>query len=134
MGDRANIVLREKDTADIYVYTHWSGSEWPEAAPAPRAAGRGRWGDAQYLNRIIVREVFQDLTGDTGGGLSTVIGDNSYPLIVIEHASFRDPDRVFGWVYLADPETEQPINSTRFTFQQYVDLPEATWAALGMED
>jgi hypothetical protein len=115
MGDRANIVIREKGTPDLYVYTHWAGWEWPEEARKALAAGRGRWGDSQYLNRIIVREVFAGLDGDTGGGLSTVIGDNAYPLIVVEHSWDKDEEGkpVSGYVYLVDEETGQALPAVR---------------------
>jgi hypothetical protein len=127
MGDRANIVLREKDAPDLYVYTHWSGYEWPEALRTGLLAGIALWGDPQYLNRIVVREVFADLDGVTGGGLSTVVGDNSYDYLVAEHADDRDPTTSqYGYVYLVDPDTGAQ-HGRRFTFEEFVALPEATW-------
>lgn len=91
MGDRANVYLvdqidRDEDTATgIYVYTHWSGYEWPDRLRAALEVGKGRWGDDQYLNRIVIRELFATLNGETGGGLSTRLGDNEHPIIVVNH-------------------------------------------------
>lgn len=80
MGDRANIYLVDTDDAThgIYLYTHWSGEDWPERLRRALAAGKGRWGDSQYLARIIASRVFMDIHNDeTGGGISTKMGDNS---------------------------------------------------------
>ncbi len=124
MGDRANIVIREAGAPDLFYYTHWSGQEWPEALRQALNAGRGRWGDSQYLNRIIAREVFADLDGDTGGGISTVVGDNGYDFLVLRH------DGLAGTVYtVPEGEGDVPIGKV-FTFSEYVDLTEARWSDL----
>ena len=101
MGNRANIYMemprsygRDPEHGGVYLYTHWDGDEWPEALRQALAFGRERWGDDQYLARIITTRVFADLTSTTGGGLSLVIGDNSYPIIVADlinqEVSFAD--------------------------------------------
>lgn len=90
MGDRANIYL--VDTPDpshgIYLYTHWSGSGWPDELRKALERAKPRWGDDSYAARIIVSSVFANIHSDeTGGGISTVIGDNSYPIIVVDLVS-----------------------------------------------
>jgi hypothetical protein len=92
MGDRANIyVVDDTDTTHgIYLYTHWRGHEWPEALrkALDTPVARDRWNDPQYLTRIIVTELFRDLDGSsTGGGISTWIGDNSYPVVCLDVAT-----------------------------------------------
>lgn len=84
MGDRANIYLYDSDTAGIYVYTHWNGSEWPQRLAEALEFGKERWSDPQYLARIIVTQVFKDLKGTTGGGVSTRIGDNGHPILCVD--------------------------------------------------
>lgn len=86
MGDRANIYLVDGDADHgIYLYTHWDGSRWPEALRKALAFGKGRWGDPQYLGRIIASQVFSDIHDQgIGGGLSTVMGDNDNPVIVVD--------------------------------------------------
>ncbi len=86
MGDRANIYLIDTDdkTRGIYLYTHWSGSAWGARLREALAKGRDRWGDPQYLARIITSHVFSDLTGNTGGGISTHIGDNGHDIWVCD--------------------------------------------------
>jgi hypothetical protein len=95
MGDRANIYLVDTDdpTHGIYLYTHHSGYKWPEQLRLALLAGRGRFGDDQYLARIIVSNVFKDIHDqETGGGLSTVIGDNGYPITIVDL-----PNRTVSW-------------------------------------
>lgn len=86
MGDRANIYLidTEDATRGVYLYTHWSGEEWPEELRKALKAGQDRWNDPQYLARFVTTEVFKGLTGTSGGGLSTEIGDNAHPIIVVD--------------------------------------------------
>lgn len=125
MGDRANIKITETpyqgpSPAPIYLYSHWGGHDYPEALRQALADARGRWGDAPYCNRLIIRSLFADLSGDTGGGVSTYLADNDRPVIELHHAGGD------GWVGLEG-------GSRRFTFQEYVDLPEATWATFGSD-
>ena len=98
MGDRANVFMvdQKPDSTGlvhgIYLYTHWNGYRWPEmlreALDSPVA--RGRWEDEQYLARIIVDQLFADLRDrETGGGISTVRGDNSYDIIVLDMLNQR---------------------------------------------
>lgn len=93
MGDRANIFVADtwasKNTEEmrgVYLYTHMGGYELPsdlaDALSSP--AGRGRWTDGAYLTRIIFcRMVVDDVKGETGFGISAGIGDNSYPILVV---------------------------------------------------
>ena len=92
MGDRANIYLTNDTYGEnidhahgIYLYTHWSGYEWPEELRKALAFGRGRWSDPSYLTRIIADQMFKDIRDqETGGGISLSIGDNSYPIVCVD--------------------------------------------------
>jgi len=87
MGDRANIYLVDTPDAShgIYLYTHWSGSKWPNELRKALVKAKGRWDDDSYAARIIVSNVFADIhDSETGGGISTTIQDNSYPIIVVD--------------------------------------------------
>ena len=47
--------------------------------------GKSRWDDPSYLSRIIATQVFADLVNSvTGGGLSTELVDNQYPLLCVD--------------------------------------------------
>ena len=87
MGDRANVVVPDpynKGQA-TYLYTHWQGHELPDTLGAALDRGRGRWTDYAYLTRIIFNQMTagQEMQ-ETGFGISTCIGDNSYPLLVVD--------------------------------------------------
>ena len=85
MGDRANVVIKNGDS-EVFLYTHWGGTELPEAVTAALRRGVQRWTDASYLARIVFCEMVSedDWDGLTGYGISASIGDNSYPLIVLD--------------------------------------------------
>jgi hypothetical protein len=84
MGNRANVVVKQRDESNIFLYTHWNGSDLP--ATVQRALKRHqRWNDRAYLTRIIFCEmVGNDFMGETGYGISTDIQDNEHPFICID--------------------------------------------------
>lgn len=91
MGDRANVFVvdpyasTDDEYAGVYLYTHLDGRALPKtlANALDSNDGRDRWDDGAYLTRII----FDHMTGLTGGssgfGISSSIGDNSYPILVV---------------------------------------------------
>lgn len=82
MGDRGNIKVGK-----VYLYTHWGGSEITEILKSALIRGKGRWNDEPYLTRIIFCEMIKDdVMGDTGYGISTVICDNEYPILDVDCA------------------------------------------------
>jgi hypothetical protein len=86
MGDRGNIVIRaesETNTSDVWFYTHWSGYNI-KAIVALALARKQRWDDPSYLARIVFDTLTAGQHGDSAGfGISTLLGDNEYPIIVI---------------------------------------------------
>lgn len=59
MGDRANVVIREPGGPDVYLYTHWGGSDLPEALRSALVnmteedaeTVRERWTFSDYIQR-----------------------------------------------------------------------------------
>lgn len=88
MGDRGNLVVRQsgQQIDDIWMYTHWRGSELTEVAKSAIKEGNGRLNDAMYFTRIAFCRLIGegDFMGETGYGISTAIGDNSHPIVVID--------------------------------------------------
>lgn len=85
MGDRANVYCVEegsKGSKGLYLYTHWAGSELPEAIQTALAK-RWRWNDGAYLNRIIF-DVMCPEVGETGFGISLHRCDNEHAIIVVD--------------------------------------------------
>ncbi len=68
MGSRAQV--RIKDTG-VYLYTHWGANRIEE--DVARAIGRGqRWGDPEYLARIIFDEMKgSNIKSEIGYGIGT---------------------------------------------------------------
>ncbi len=127
MGDRANIYMELPVTREqkqgVYLYTHWSGCEWPEELRQALEFGRDRWGDDQYLARILVSRIFRHNVDDTtGGGLSLMLCDNEYPIIVADlvtqtvsfarEGAEHDPEQRYGHMsfatYVAQAEAKYP--------------------------
>lgn len=130
MGDRANIYIEMPTSYDsrtepggVYLYTHWMGSEWPEALRKALEFGRGRWSDESYLARIITSRVFADLVeSETGGGLSLILTDNEYSIIVV--------DLIGQTVSFADAGDEK-FKTKRYgtrSFEEFVAQKVATYA------
>jgi hypothetical protein len=72
MGDRANILIKERTTdSGIYLYTHWRGTELPKTLQRALRK-KWRWDDPPYLTRIIFSEMIDgEEKEETGFGIST---------------------------------------------------------------
>ena len=83
MGDRAHVKVVDFGQA-VCLYTHWAGSELPETLRAALARGRGRWGDAPYLTRIIFCEMVRgEELEETGFGISSSCGDGEDRVLTV---------------------------------------------------
>jgi hypothetical protein len=83
MGDRANVQVKDGES-NVFLYTHWSGSELPKTLKTALIRGKERWTDGQYLARIIFCEMVRDDIDDmTGYGISSVVGDGGDRIIVV---------------------------------------------------
>jgi hypothetical protein len=85
MGDRGNIRVIQSD-GEVWLYTHWQGSDLPRLVANALRRGKSRWGDETYLTRIIFSELVMDgggLDDTTGYGIGCSIGDNENPIVVV---------------------------------------------------
>jgi hypothetical protein len=132
MGDRGNIVVRssQSNRDDVWFYGHWSGYRIQETVHAALTRGKGRWGDSSYLARIVFDEFTKDHHGEeTGFGISASLGDNEYPIIVIDD----EKRRVFliEEKELSDyriPDGYEPRAS--WTYEEFIGLPVAEGSVL----
>jgi len=133
MGDRANIVIPQYPNIDeaptglIYLYTHWGGTDLPRTLQAALAK-RWRWDDEPYLVRIIFDTMsVGDEGGETGYGISTYLGDNEHPLLVV------DCTRQMVWTAEAEAPMAPRFDRT-WSFDEYCTLPfdagDDPWQAL----
>lgn len=122
MGDRANILIGGSfgdDFRGVYLYTHWGGSELPMTLQSALKK-RWRWDDEQYLARIIFCEMVKgDETGETGYGISAVIGDGGKRVLKVDAAT----------------QTVTHVQSGKtWTFTEYCELSEdELWAVWDSE-
>jgi hypothetical protein len=87
MGDRGNIVIKQRKPKDsfLYFYTHWSGSDIAFTVQNALKRGKERWDDEQYFARIVFCELVKDdVLGTDGYGISTYMGDNEQDFIVLD--------------------------------------------------
>ena len=132
MGDRANILIIDRpkvaeddnEVSGIYLYTHWSGYEWPERLRLAMNLGtaRGRWNDESYLTRILITELYEDLgKGATGGGISTLRCGGEYEVIIVDIPAQQ--------VAFAEEGSEEDRNNWHghLSFEDYCGQVEATW-------
>jgi hypothetical protein len=88
MGARAQVLIKDEG---VYLYTHWGSGELIDDVKRALAsqAGRNRWGDPEYLARIIFN-VMQgyEHASEFGFGISTTRhGDLDYMPIVVDCAN-----------------------------------------------
>lgn len=83
MGERANIKIIDGEYPPVYLYGHWMGDHALEHVR--HGLESGRVGDPSYLARIIFSSMVKsDIDGETGYGISTIIGDNNYPILCVD--------------------------------------------------
>jgi hypothetical protein len=85
MGDRSNIVVRDRDGKDVVFYAHWSGSSIA-AVVRCALAKEWRWTDDNYLARIIFCELVKGHEADeTGFGIGrSLAGDREHPVVFVD--------------------------------------------------
>jgi len=88
MGDRGQVRLVSEGSPDIYLYTHWGATELPEVVADALKRGKGRWGDDEYLNRIIFTEMIKDdVMSETGFGIGTAEHGDVWRVVTVNHDS-----------------------------------------------
>ena len=89
MGDRSNVEFKH-ESGSIYLYAHWGGPSLAGAVLTELVAPvvQGRWSDPPYLTRLLVQRTLTAQGADpnepTGFGLSPVVDDNQYPILVVD--------------------------------------------------
>ncbi len=103
MGDRGNIVIEGVDkVAELYLYTHWSGSNLPQIVSRGLVKGKQRWGDEPYLNRVLFQTMIGKDDGLTGYGISAHEGDGGTE------------------VYICHDSQTVRYNETSYSFSEFI--------------
>lgn len=119
MGDRANCVVVDGGSR-VFLYTHWDGQTLPTTV-REALLKRERWDDGQYLARIIFDQMTGLKGGSTGYGISSKMGDNSYPLLVVNVDDQQ--------VYLEDAESGEKRGPVR-SIEDFVVARKVDWKSL----
>jgi len=85
MGDRGQVELVSAE-GSVFLYTHWGADYLPMTVANALGRGKGRWGDDEYLNRIIFSEmIFGEVMGETGYGIGLSEHDDVWRIVVVNH-------------------------------------------------
>lgn len=127
MGDRGNIAIIQSNNDQVWLYSHWGGSELPERLKAGLTAGKGRWTDESYLAKIIIGHAVpaDNWTEETGYGISCRLQDIEHDIMVV-----NIPQQRLHRITEASlknykvPPNFAPDPKQSWTFQEFCDLPE----------
>jgi hypothetical protein len=121
MGDRGNVVL-EQEGKEIFLYSHWGGTEIPGIVQRV-IAKRIRWDDDAYLGRLIFQEMTRGCEDEeTGFGISTYAPDNEYPYIRV------NSDKQAVTVDFSPVGQRHPNKS--YSFEEFASMKGVDWEAL----
>ncbi len=127
MGDRGNIAIIQRDNEQVWLYSHWGGTELPERLKDGLTIGQGRWNDDSYLAKIIIGAAVpaDNWKQETGYGISTHMQDNEHDILVVD----IPVQRVFTIEEnaLEDgkvPKGYQPHKGKVWTLNEYITLSE----------
>ena len=86
-------------------------------------AKQQRWDDEAYLGRIIFEGIvpFDEHGEETGYGISTYLGDNAYPILVIDPAA----QKVLFLDEADFPDGKHPL--MEYTFEGYIAQERVRW-------
>lgn len=86
MGDRGNVAIVQNKSDQVWLYSHWGGSELPDRVREGLKAGTGRFNDDSYLTKIIIGHCVpaDNWQEETGYGISCRLQDNEHPIIVVD--------------------------------------------------
>ena len=85
MGDRGHIVVHDQfNETPVVLYAHWGATRLPEVL-ARALAMEARWGDAEYLARIIFDKMHQLTSSETTSlGIGTEIHGDAWRVINVD--------------------------------------------------
>ena len=119
MGDRSQIAIKIPPDGKIYLYSHSGGADvYRELQEA--LAKRARWGDEEYLARMIFcRMVAGDEEGETGYGIGLTAHEDVEHLIpVLDCDARRITFEMPRWTH------NQRALPDSVSFEQFVALPD----------
>lgn len=84
MGERANVLVKSGNE-QVCLHSHWDGEDLIDTLRHALRIGKSRWGDFQYLTRIIFCQMIKDdVEGLTGYGISQNVHDANHPSLIVD--------------------------------------------------
>lgn len=81
MGDRGSVLIKDNK---VFLYTHWNATNLPEIVERA-IAKKWRWGDPDYLTRIIFDTMTEEQHGEeTGYGIGTQKAGDIWRLVTVD--------------------------------------------------
>lgn len=134
IGDRGNLVVKGYDDRQVYLYSHWGGTNLPGTLSRALVAGESRWNDEAYLARVIFAHMIEGRPVDdtTGYGISARLGDNEHAILVVN--AVQQTVEVWAADWSGDPSEDTWQQS--YPIQTWIDMygPETSWGYLLPED
>lgn len=134
MGDRGNIVVKGYDDRQVFLYSHWGGTNLPGILSRALKTGEARWNDEAYIARIIFAHMIEGCRVDatTGFGISAGLGDNEHAILVVN--AVQQTVEVWAASWTGDPASGSWEQS--YPIQTWIDMygPETSWGYLLPED
>lgn len=122
----------ENRTQQVWLYSHWGGYELPGRLQAGLIAGKSRWNDPSYLNKIIIGHAVpvDNWSAPTGYGISCSIQDNEHPVLVVDIPAqqvFVMSEAKLDKSTFQVPKGYKPAADEVWTFDQYCALTKLPW-------
>ena len=123
MGDRGNIKIVGEYGEPIYFYTHWRASELLQIVAEGLNKGRERWGDEDYLNRIIFQTLLGGDESNISFGISTREAGDSWRMVEVNHKdeTVFVGERVYGEDFESWWEFEDAVSFEDFITMNLVE-------------
>jgi hypothetical protein len=117
--ERANVLVKDDADPGVFLYTHSGGRRLPVLVQLVLKK-KQRWDQASYLARMVFSAmVLGSLKWDAGFGISSVLTDNNYPVIVLDTST-----RTVSYISEDDARekrTDRPGAS--WSFEDYIKAP-----------
>ena len=129
MGERAQVRIEQtnepawdsENNPDVYLYTHWGGRTILEDVAAGLVQGKTRWGDCEYLTRIILDSLIGDHRADptTGFGIGTCQHPDIDKLVTIFPVRQQVQLEILLW---SDPKEDEKDLVQTWNFEEFIGI------------
>lgn len=86
MGDRGNVAIIQENGDQIWLYSHWGGTQLPARVQLGLKASKPRWDDESYFTKIMLGRLVpnDNWMEETGYGISGTVQDGAGRIVVVD--------------------------------------------------